>query len=182
MPALNQQQLDAAQEFATASIAALKSPQGIHPGTVVAATARMAGTYLFRSFHLHLPDVQPGQVVLSDKANVLGPALIETAARLLSRMGIALDSSRASIPMEPRHQPTAGFLDTQRLLEPAFAPIRARRGFNDEQAAHAVAAGTVLLIQHCAKVLEPNLAFGIAALGFVEGTKTAPDPVIQSTS
>ena len=52
--------------------------------------------------------------------------------------------------------------------------------FDDEQAAYAVAAATSLLIQHCAKALAPNIGFSIAALGFVEGTKTAPDPVVKS--
>jgi len=53
MTALSKQQLDAAQEFATATIEALKLLNGVHPGTVVAATARMAGSYLFRSFGLN---------------------------------------------------------------------------------------------------------------------------------
>ena len=180
MPALTKQQLDSAQEFATAAIAALKSGQGIHPGTVVAATARMAGTYLFRSFRLDLPGVEPGQVVLSEKASAGGPTLIETAARLLARIGIVLDATRAGIPVGSEHQPTLGFLETQRVLEPAFAPVRARYGFDDEQAAYAVAAATSLLVRHCAKGLEPHVAFNIAALGFVEGTKTAPDPVVRS--
>jgi hypothetical protein len=34
-----------------------------------------------------------------------------------------------------------------------------------------------LLIKHFAQVLDANVAFGIAAYGFVEGSKTAPDPV-----
>jgi hypothetical protein len=133
MPALTKQQLDAAQEFATASIAALKSANGIHPGTVVAGTARMAGTYLFRS----------------------GSAT------------------------PPKDQPALSFVETQRLLEESYAPISARFGFSNTDAAYAVAAATSLLIGHCAKVLDPNVAFALAAYGFVEGTKTAPDPVVH---
>lgn len=178
MPALTKQQLDSAQEFATASISALRTTQGIHPGTVVAATARMAGTYLFRSFRLNLLGVRPGQVVLSDKANTLGPTLIETSERLLRRIGITLDATQAGIPINAKDIPMLGFLDTQKLLEQTYSSIRARYAFDDEQAAYAVAAATSLLIQHCIKALDPHIAFNIAALGFVEGTKTAPDPVI----
>lgn len=177
MPGLTKPQLDSAQEFATASVAALKNDQGIHPGTVIAATARMAGTYLFRSFRLNLPGVQPGQAVLSEEANTHGPALIETTARLLGLIGIVLDASRAGNPVDPKEQPTLGFLETQRRLEPAYAPIRARYGFSDEQAAYAVAAAVALLIRHCAIGLDPHPAFSIAALGVIEGLKTAPDPV-----
>jgi hypothetical protein len=42
-----------------------------------------------------------------------------------------------------------------------------------------VAVATALLIKHCAKVLDPNVAFGIAVYGFVE---TAPEPVEISAS
>ena len=180
MPALTQQQLDASQELATAAIASLKTDRGIHPGTVVAATARMAGTYLFRSFRLHLPGVRPGQAVLSEKANEALPTLFETTGRLLAQMGIPPDASRAEEPVGPKYQPTLDFLETQKVLEQAFAPIRTRCGFDDEQAAYAAAAATALLIRHCMKALDPNVAFGIAALGFVEGTKTAPDPVVRT--
>ena len=182
MPALTKRQLDAAQELATAAIVALKSEAGIHPGSVVAATARMAGTYLFRSFKLSLPEIQPGQVVLSQSADAHGPILIETSARLLSRMGISLDPSKAGAQVDPEHQPAFTFLETQRLLEPAFSLIRMRAGFDDEQAAYATAAATSLLILHCRKLLDPHVGFNIAALGFIEGTKIAPDPVAQSAS
>ena len=138
----------------------------------------MAGTYLFRAFRLNLPGVQPGQAVLSAEANAQGPILIETAARLLWRMGIKLDSSRAGEPIARQNQPTLTFLDSQRLLEPAYVPIRTRYSFTDEQAAYAVSAATALLIQHCKIGLDPHIAFSIAALGFVEGTKTAPDPIV----
>jgi len=179
MPTLTKQQLESSQEFATASIAALRNAQGIHPGTVVAATARMAGTYLFRSFRLNLPGVEPGQAVLSVEASTRAPILIETANRLLARVGIVLDGRRAGDPVPPEHQPTLGFLETQRLLERAYTPICARYGFDDEQSAYAVAAATALLVRHCAKALEPHNAFNIAAVGFIEGAKTAPEPVSQ---
>ena len=182
MPSLTQEQLDSAQEFATASSAALSSAAGIHPGTVVAATARMAGTYLFRSFRLHLPGVQPGQAVLSEKADALGPVLIETTGRLLWRMGMAPEPSQAGAAVGPIDQPSLSFLETQRLLEPGFSSVRSRYGFEYEQAAYAVAAATALLIQHCADAINPQIAFGIAALGFIEGTKTAPDPVVQTNA
>ena len=123
---LTKAQLDSAQEFATAAVAALRTEAGIHPGTVIGSTARMAGIYLFRTFRLQLPGVQPGEVVLSEQANAHGPILIETAARLLFRLGIQLDQSRAGERVRPKDQPTVGFLESQRLLEPAFLPVRTR--------------------------------------------------------
>jgi hypothetical protein len=174
---LSKQQLDAVQEFATATIEALKLPNGVHPGTVVAATARMAGTYLFRSFGLKLPGVKPGQFVLSIEANEQWPQLINIAADALSKMGIKIDNAQAGKEIELKHKPMLEFLDTQKKLEPMYAPIKDRCGFSDQETAHSAAVATALLIRHCAKVLDPNMAFNIAVYGFVEGSKTAPEPV-----
>ena len=66
MATLTKEQTDAAGEFANATIAALKIGEA---PTIIAASARMAGTYLFRSFDLELPGLKPGQIVLSEAAN-----------------------------------------------------------------------------------------------------------------
>jgi hypothetical protein len=68
-------------------IAAIKVPGGIHPATVIAASARMAGTYLFRSFELNLQGVKPGQVVLSAQAAQREGELIQVALGSLARFG-----------------------------------------------------------------------------------------------
>ncbi len=177
MISLSKQQLDAAQEFATVTIEALKLPNGVHPGTIVAAAARMAGTYLFRSFGLKLPGVNPGQFVLSNEANEQWPQLINIAGDALSKMGIKIDNAQAGKKIELKHKPMLEFLDTQKKLEPLYTPIKDRCGFSDQETAYSVAVATALLIRHCAKFLNPNTALNIAAYGFVEGSKTAPEPV-----
>jgi hypothetical protein len=50
MASLKQKQIDAAQEFMDTTIHALKTDRGLHAETAIAATARMAWTFLFRSF------------------------------------------------------------------------------------------------------------------------------------
>jgi hypothetical protein len=180
MPALSKQQLDSAQEFATAAIATMRTPEGLHPGTVIAATARMAGTFLFRSFRLPLPPLPPGQPVLSENANTTLPSLVDATARLLARIGISLEGFRGDAPVAPKDQPTLGFLETQRVLDPAFRPIQVRFGFDDEQTAYALTAATALLIRHCAKALDPQVGFAIAIYSYVEGAKTVPLPLPHS--
>ena len=174
---LSKQQTDAAQEFATATIEGLKMPNGVHPGTVVAATARMAGTYLFRSLGLKLPGVKPGQFVLSIEANEQWPKLTQIAIYGLARIGIKVDNAQAGKSVDQKHKPMLEFLDTQKKLEPLYAPIKERYGFSYQEAAYSVAVGTSLMILHTKKFLDPNMAFNIAVLGFVEGAKTAPEPV-----
>jgi hypothetical protein len=168
--------MDAAGEFANATVAALKIGEGVHPPTLVAASARMAGIYLFRSFGLEVADIPPGEIVLSEEANQKAPLLIQIAAEILSRIGIKIADSPPDTPADSTKKPALEFLDTQRKVEPAYSPIKARFALSDEQAAQAAAVATALLIRHCAKFLDPNVAFGIAAYGFIEGSKTTAEP------
>jgi len=176
MTTLTKQQMDAAGEFANATIAALKVDDRVHPPTVVAAGARIAGIYLFRSFGLEVGEVLPGQIMLSAEANERAPLLVQITAGILSQIGIKIAESPPNTPADPKNKPNLEFLDTQKKVEPAYAPIKAKFALSDEQAAQAVAVGTALLIRHCAKVLDPNVAFGIAVYGFIEGAKTSAEP------
>jgi len=174
---LSKQQTDAAQEFATATIEALKMPNGVHPGTVVAAAARMAGSYLFRSLGLKLPGVKPGQFVLSIEANQQWPQLTQIALNCLARVGIKVDNTQAGKAIDQKHKPMLEFIATQKKLEPIYAPIKERYGFSSLEAAQSVAVATVLLIRHGIKYIDPDTALSIAVFGFVEGAKTVPEPV-----
>lgn len=177
MVTLSEAQTNAASVFANAAVTTFSRDGVMHPGTVVAATARMAGTYQFRSFDLKLPGVAPGQAVLSKVADEQAPMLIQIAAEILAKVGITLDNSQAGNPTEPKHKPTLAFLDTQRKLEPVCEMIKDRVGLSNRQAAQSIAVGVALLIRHCSPVMDPSASFGIAAYGFIEGAKTAPDPV-----
>jgi hypothetical protein len=177
MVTLSKPQMDAAGEFANAAMAAIKVPGGIHPATVIAASARMAGTYLFRSYELNLHGVKPGQVVLSAQAAQREGELIQVALGSLARFGIKVAPAAQEAVNDSQNKPVLAFLDTQRKVEQAYFPIYRKFNFSAEQAAHSAAAATALLIRHCAKTLDPNVAFGVAAFGFVEGSKTAPDPL-----
>jgi hypothetical protein len=175
---LSKQQMEAAQAFANATLSVFKLPTGrVHPPTLIAATARMAGTYLFRSFDLPLPGIQPGQPVLSDAANRQGPELIEIAAGILARLGIDIGEPPSKPDTDPAHKPMLPFLDTQQKLEAAYAPIRTEFALSEREAALAASVATALLIRHSAQALDPGVAFGIAAYGFIEGSKTAPAPM-----
>ena len=142
--ALGQKLSDAAREYANATIAAFRIPGGVHPPTVVAACARMAGTYLFRSFGLDLPGVLPGQAGLSVEANEQAPMLLQTAAGILATLGVTI-ASAPTTPLEgektrPRHE----FLATQRLLEPVFAAIQRQFGLTMRQGAQATSIATAI--------------------------------------
>jgi hypothetical protein len=176
MMTLSKQQMDAAGEFANATIAALKVGEGVHPPTLIAASARMAGVYLFRSFGFDVAGGTPGEIVLSTEANERSPLLMQITAGILSQIGIKIATAPPETPPDPKTKPSLEFLDTQKKVEPAYAPIKDKFALTDEQAAQSVAVGTALLIRHCAKFLDPNVAFGLAVYGFIEGSKTLAQP------
>lgn len=182
MASPTKEQQDAAQQFVGLAIEALKSEGGVHAETAIAGTARMAGTFLFRSFTFPLASVQPGQAVLSDAANEQGPKLIQALGNVLAHVGVTLDKSKLGANKDPEHQPQLDFLATQRRLDPGFSRAMHALGLSYLQAAESAAIATAILIKQCVPVLDPNLAFGIAAYGFVEGSKTAPDPVVLAGS
>lgn len=177
MTSLTPQQVDAAQAFANATIAALQTDRGVHAETAIAATARMAGTFLFRSFDFPAQDLVPGHAVLSDVANEQGPPLVQLLGGVLSELGVELDAERFGEDIDPGNSPHREFLDTQKMLEPGYLAISRQHDLSGREAAIAGVIASAFLIHQCAQVLDPNIAFGVAVYGLIEGAKTAPDPV-----
>jgi hypothetical protein len=174
---MDQHQIDAAQDFANTALEVLETEGSVHAETAIAGVARMAGTFLFRSFGFNLSGIQPGNVVLSDIANEQGPVLIEILTAALSHLGIILDEEKLGGINSEENRPNKGFLETQRILEPEFSALKERYGLSENEAAETAAFATALLIQEYRNFVDPNTAFDIAIYGFIEGTKTAPDPV-----
>jgi hypothetical protein len=171
---LNQAQLQAAGEFGTAAMQAFDQG-GTFPGeTVIGATARMAGSFLFRSLRLPLTGVQAGSVVLSEQANQQGPRLIQILEAVLQNIEVKIDSSNLPAAQGAARAPTESFLETQKVLEKRFVAIRERHGLSDGEAADSVAVATAMLIKSCSNSLDPHVGFALAVYAFIEGSKTAP--------
>lgn len=169
------QQIEAAREFADATVESLMTDQGVHAETAVAATARMGGSFLLRSFGFPLDGLQTGQPILTDAANEEGPRLLTLLAGALGHAGIEIDSAGMGADPGREHEPMLAFLESQRLLESRYERIREHLGLSHREAAESAAIASALMIEQCAAVLDPNIAIGIAAYGFVEGSKTVPD-------
>jgi hypothetical protein len=165
------------KELAIATVPAFTSSGGVHIPTMIAACARMAGTYLFRSFHLTVGAAAPGDAVLSLAATEASPLLLRTCAGILKSLGTDI----ASDPSEPlggeRNQPQKTFLATQAILDPLYAPAKVKFSLSDRQMAQAAAVAAGVLVHHFAEHVEPNRAFGIAAVAFTEGSQTVPAPL-----
>lgn len=174
MASLNQAQLQAAAEFGTTAMQVFDQAGTFPAETVIGSTARMAGSFLFRSLELPLTGVQPGSVVLSEQANQQGPRLIQILGAVLESVGVKLDSSKLSASQRTAKGQKESFLETQRVLEAKFAAIRDKYDLTDSEAADSVAVATAVLIKNCSIFLDPHVGFGLAVYGFIEGSKTAP--------
>ena len=159
-----------------AAVSAFTTPgAGVHPPTLIAACARMAGTYLFRSFGLRIPEgAAPGQVVLSEEASKQIPALLQTCAGVLARLGTTIASAPSGPIVEEKSKPRQELLDTQKRLEPLFAPLQLKYVLDNRQAAHAAAVATAMAVHASRQHLDPNAGFGLAAFSFAEGSQTLP--------
>lgn len=174
MASLSSAQLSAASEFGTEVMQAFDEAGAFPAETVIAAVARMAGSFLLRSLGLSLTGVKPGTVVLSEQANVEGPRLIQILSGVLDHVGVKLDQAKIGDTRDAPYRPQGSFLETQKLLEPQFAAIRDKYKLTDGEAADAAAAATAVLIKNCSGRLDPHVGFGLAIYGFIEGSKTAP--------
>ena len=141
---------------------------------MVAACARMSGNYLLRSFRLDLSAVPPGQVVLSAEAGEKTSMLVRFCASMLQTLGTPIVNSPPASLDALSSRIKQELMDTQRKLEPVFEPLKRQHGLDDEQMAKAAALATGALIHQVAKHVDPHVAFGCAAYGFMEGARTAP--------
>jgi hypothetical protein len=159
MAALSEAQIGAAEQFADATFDQFETAEGIHPETAVVAAARMAGSFLLRSFGFEQ-----------------GRRLLEILGGVLVHGGVGLDREKLAQGPDPERQPELDFVASQTALEDAFSAVRARKKLSLRESAEAAAAATAFLIQQFAEELDPSTAFAIAVQGFIEGAKTVPGP------
>lgn len=173
MASIAEREAAAARQFYAVILQKLTNEKGVHAETAIAGAARMAGTFLIRSFQLSLDNIAPGTPVLSDIANERGPKLVELLGVSLDQLQIRCDPQKLETAPQG-YSPLIDLLATQALLEPALNQIRESHQLDYEQAARAATITTSLLIQQCQQLVDPHTSFKLAAYSFVEGCKTAP--------
>lgn len=177
MDTIRKEQIECAKEFENFIFNSLQTEKGIHAETAVAASARMAGRFLFRSFSFPLKGIEPGQAVFSDAANEQGPKLMELLGGALNQMGLKFDPKRLDAADHKSNPPLFGLLEMQEKIEPGLTTIKDRLGLSYQESAEAATISAASIIVKCSKVLDPHIAFKIAVFGLVEGSKTAPHPM-----
>jgi len=145
----------------------------IHPSTVIASCARLAGSFLFRTFKLpENINISPGNVVLSNEANEKGPVLMNLAAWMLSSHGININPE--TFHKSKMAESNINYLDTINLLQDKAAAIMENNKLTYEQMAHSCALATGFLIKECQSQLPAESGFNTAVYNFMDGTKRFP--------
>lgn len=179
---ITEQQNRAAGAFVELIADRLGSGRAVHPETAIATAARLAGSLLLRSFGFDLESREPGTVLLSNEANEQGLNLINLLDTFLAHNQIALDPAR--LDAAPEHRGAAPTLSIQQslaLLQADALQIAARHSLSLQQAAEAAALATGFIVKECAASIGSEVGFNVAALGFVEGSKTVPPPLAATT-
>jgi hypothetical protein len=172
---LEQRIAECGKQMAIAALPAYSIDGAVHPPTLVAGCARMAGFYLLRSFALATPaGARPGDAVLSAQASERTPVLVRTCAGILARLGHAIPAAPPEPLIDEATTPREAFLETQGRLQPLFDPLATRFALDDYQAARAAAVAAALTAHTVRERLTPPRGLGLAAFAFAEGSRTVP--------
>ena len=163
------------KQMAIAAVPAYTVDGAVHPPTLVAGCARMAGFYLLRSFGLGTPPgVRPGDAVLSGQASEKTPVLVRTCAGILARLGHTIPAAPLEPLIDAATAPREAFLETQARLQPLFDPLTVQFALDDYQAARAAAVAAAIAAHTVRERLAPARGLGLAAFAFAEGGRTIP--------
>ena len=137
----------------------------------ISSAARLAGSFLFRSFDFKIADAKPGTVMLSEEANIKGPQLVNITHAVLQNFGIQIDNNKMSNGSQKHAE--SNFVDTiSKIQNPALA-IMKKRELSFEQMAQSAAIATAFIIQQSGNITSEE-GFGISIYHYIEGSKTNP--------
>src|SRR5262245_45478139 len=85
----------------------------VHPPTLLAACARMAGFYLLRSAQVVTATMEPGQAVLSSQVSERSGVLLRTCAAVLGHLGHVVPAAPLQPLIDESTSSRESFLETQ---------------------------------------------------------------------
>jgi hypothetical protein len=137
----------------------------------ISSTARLAGSFLFRSFDFKINDAKPGTVMLSEEANLKGPQLVNITHAVLQNFGIQIDNSKMSSGNQKHAE--SNFVDVIAKIQSPALEIMKKNELSYEQMAQSSAIATAFIIQQ-SNNMAPEEGFGTAIYHYIEGSKTYP--------
>lgn len=172
---ITEEQNRAVGDFVDLVATRLGAGRSIHPETAIAASARISGSLLLRSFGIDLEAADPGTVLLSSEANEKGPILVNLLSAFLAKNQIELDSTKLGGTLELRGaEPNLNTQESLALLQVDALKIAAQHSLSLQEAAEAAALATGFIVKECVASIGGEIGFNVASSGFIEGIKTVP--------
>ena|SRR5690606_2003694 len=172
---ISKNQNAAVNDIVTMVAGSVKNESGdIDTVEAISGTARLAGSFLFRSFGFTLDDAKPGSVVLSEEANAKGPQLVNITYSVLQHFGVLIDNNKMSL--ETQKQSASSFVDMMARIQRPALEIMEKHDLDYEQMAQSAAIATAFLIQQ-SEDLTAEEGLGTAIYHYVEGIKTYPPDI-----
>lgn len=148
-----------------------KGSREIDTTEAISSTARLAGSFMFRSFGFKINDAKPGTVMLSEEANIKGPQLFNITHAVLQNLGIQIDNNKMSSAYQK--QAVSNFADVISKIQIPALEIMKKNDLSYEQMAQSAAIATAFIIQQSNNIT-PEEGFGTAIYHYIEGAKTYP--------
>ena len=148
-----------------------KGSREIDTTEAISSTARLSGSFLFRSFGFNITDAKPGTVMLSQDANIKGPQLVNITHAVLTNFGIQIDNNKMSNGNQK--QPLSNFVEAISKIQNPALEIMKKHALSFEQMAQSAAIATAFIIQQSNNIT-PEEGFGTAIYHYIEGSKTNP--------
>jgi hypothetical protein len=183
-PDLQVNRVSAAQKVMAAFSRYFGNPEQAHVGTVLSTAAWLAGTSLYRSFGYESESqLEPGNVILSEKANQEWPKLAQLFNFCNFQNGIRLGPDQFILEVPAAHKPLKTILKIQEEYQDEYNAIMQMHGLDYLEGARAgIIVCSMLFTYHCSKRkdMDPRLGAGIISVAIVTGAKTVPVPLIKS--
>ncbi len=172
----NQVLISAANFFKETSRKLLTVDGKLHAETLILSLARMAGSLMYRSFGFD-EAIEPGTTVLSDRANIHGPKLMNVMFSTLNQLGDKVGEENLNREWASPKFSQLTFKECHERLAPFFIKYCEVAPINFYDAAIGAAIAVAITVHDCREVLSVDKGGAIAVYGFIEGTKTAPFPL-----
>lgn len=170
--------IEAASFINQAAKKLLANERGLHAETLIASVARMSGSFMYRTFG-HPSTIAGGTAVLSDKADLYGPKLMNLMISTCQELGLHISEQTINADYASAQHIPLSFKESHERLAPLYLKYCEADSLSYYDAAFAAAIATAMLINYCKDVLDVDKGAGVAVYGLVEGTKTAPFPVTE---
>ena len=142
----------------------------INPRDAILCSGNLIGMFMFLSFNFNYKKIEPGNVLLSQEANEVGPKVINHLLNLLKKHNINIDNTDNS----NIYKSSLTYIEILERLQKDAMEIMKKYYLDYDQAILICISAAAFIIENLSSEIDVNEGYGIAIYGIVEGSKTVP--------